>query len=364
MNTSIEEIAMKVATLSLAVGIAVGAVVVPSFATVDPAFSIRVVDSTESTVLGLPAMLVLEVKNISMADQILPRYSARLRVDVTLAPEEAWAWLKEDEHVGRESFLRFHKEKLVVPPGWVMTTRRGFRPPVAGEYKIRIALHFRDTSRKESLLGEVAEHWVGEVRTNTVTVKVREPEGLDAEAYRAILALGTTNARESEPARFWRALAFEPGAGKLLMTRYVESIYAASVIHRKYAGGWLRAGPERVFSVFDRGFESQKGRLRCRKDASADTLTFEERYFVGPEYVMCRDSWLEIALENHPEAWFADEIRWKLALDRYLLGDPAACEGGLEELAEQARRPDVRARARDLLSAMRAKGMLPEEGTE
>jgi len=327
-------------------------------------FAVRVVDPVESTVLGLAVTARVEIRNVSGREQAFPFFGQGVRVEVVDAPRSASSLLESEGETATSRWARFVKEKKqVVPPDWRVGIQLGFRPPLVGEYAYRVVVRFPDTGKLARLAGEHPNHWVGTIATRPIRVRVVEPQGVDAEAFRAILALGTTNARESEPARFWRALAFEPGAGKLLMTRYVESIYAASVIHRKYAGGWLRAGPERVFSVFDRGFESQKGRLRCRKDASADTLTFEERYFVGPEYVMCRDSWLEIALENHPEAWFADEIRWKLALDRYLLGDPAACAAGLEALAEHGR-ADVAVKARDLLSAMRAKGMLPGEGTE
>ena len=74
----------------------------------------------------------------------------------------------------------------------------------------------------------------------------------------------------------------------------------------------------------------------------------------------CRDHWLNTVLRNHPEIWFADEIRFKLAIDRYRLGESESSVAELEDLAEHGK-PYVATKAGDLLSAMKAKGMLQEK---
>jgi hypothetical protein len=78
------------------------------------------------------------------------------------------------------------------------------------------------------------------------------------------------------------------------------------------------------------------------------------------ELVAWRDRWFASVLKDHPDIWFADDLRFNLALDHYLLGDKAGCEAALEELAA-SRRPYVAAKVEQLLEAMREKGMLETE---
>jgi len=76
--------------------------------------------------------------------------------------------------------------------------------------------------------------------------------------------------------------------------------------------------------------------------------------------VKWRKGWFDTILKHHPNIWFADEVRFRIALDDYLLGDTDGCEAGLEDLAEHGK-PYVATKAGELLAAMKAKGMLGEK---
>jgi len=323
-------------------------------------FAVRVVDPVESTVLGLAVTARVEIRNVSGREQAFPFFGQGVRVEVVDAPRSASSLLESEGETASSRWARFVKEKKqVVPPDWRVVIQLGFRPPLVGEYAYRVVVRFPDTGKLARLAGEHPNHWVGTIATRPIRVRVVEPQGLDAEAFRAIVTLDSTTTKSSEPARFWRALAFEPGAGKLLMTRYVASVYAAVRIYDFYG----RFDPGAPVSSFLKYLETEgkSGHyFSTLCDATGAPDAEHPVKLKGRTYLMCRDAWLEIALKHHPDIWFADEMRLKLALDRYLLGDNAACAAGLEALAEHGR-TDVAAKARDLLGAMRAKGMLPEE---
>lgn len=82
---------------------------------------------------------------------------------------------------------------------------------------------------------------------------------------------------------------------------------------------------------------------------------------MGRAYLEWKVGWFGRALKHHPDVWFADEMRFSRALDRYLLGDKDGCRVELEQLGAKGK-PYVAEKAKELLAAMRAKGML-EEGS-
>ena len=84
------------------------------------------------------------------------------------------------------------------------------------------------------------------------------------------------------------------------------------------------------------------------------------RSYSGEAFLQWRDGWFDLILKDHQQIWFGDELRFVSTLDRYLLGDKDSCAAGLEELAEHGK-PYVASKAGELLSAMKAKGMLEEK---
>ncbi len=187
------------------------------------------------------------------------------------------------------------------------------------------------------------EVWVGSFESDTVVVTAVEPEGIDREAYEV----------------FGPGIVFDTRLHGELLRRFPTSTYAAYVVWKRFVKGWGGMDAGLVVTTLGRPYPFRTELLPCDRDGRPVGGT-ETRF--EPEGIFrCRAGWMELVLKHHPDAWFADEIRLRLALDRYRLGDPVVCAAGLEELAENGR-TDVAAKARDLLSAMRAKGMLPGEG--
>jgi hypothetical protein len=180
------------------------------------------------------------------------------------------------------------------------------------------------------------EVWQGSFQSNVVTVVVVEPEGIDEEAYEAF---GRNPLGDSE--RY----------GELLR-RFPTSTYAAYVVWEYGAKGIVSMPVENLVS-YAAGGTSLLG--NSVPDASGSW-----RSYSGEAFLQWRDGWFDLILKDHQQIWFGDELRFVSTLDRYLLGDKDSCAAGLEELAEHGK-PYVASKAGELLSAMKAKGMLEEK---
>ncbi len=355
--------------------VAMTAAVSISFAEKPAPFSVEVEEVRNSELLGLPVVLALKIRNTSAIEQNHPKFSATLRLDVLEAPADAERWLKADERVGKDSRLSYTDERTSVPADWITTTKRGFLPPVAGEYQVRVALRFRETGRREALCGESSDHWVGEVLTRVVKVEVHPPVGLDAQTFAAISALAPKN-RGSFSAADRYQKAFWPGttdAMDLLLGEFLESTYTAHKIFTVFVSDHP-VGTNDVFVESYRRQASPEGLMRTGGETWCDSAgrprTIREEWvrLRGKDFIRCRDNWLQIVLQHHPDAWFAHEIQMKLAVDHYLLGENEE-SGELLTSLTKSTQPLVAEKAKGLLTAMRNNGMLerrtrPKQGPE
>ncbi|MCD4748908.1 MAG: hypothetical protein K8R59_05985 [Thermoanaerobaculales bacterium] len=344
--------------------VAMTAAVSIGFAEKPAPFSVEVEEVRNSVLLGLPVVLALKIRNTSAMEQNYPKFSATLRLDVLEAPAEAERWLKADERVGKDGRLSYTDERTSVSADWITTTKRGFLPPVAGEYQVRVALRFRETGRREALCGESSDHWVGEVLTRLVKVEVHLPVGLDAQTFAAISALAPKDRGSFSTADRYQK-AFWPGttdAMDLLLGEFLESAYTAHKIFTVFVSDHP-VGTNDVFVESYRRQASPGGLMRtggetwCDSAVQPRTIREEWIRLRGKDFIRCRDNWLQIALQHHPDAWFADEIRMKLAVDHYLLGEKEECDELLTGLTKSTR-PLVAEKAKDLLKAMKNNGML------
>ena len=145
-----------------------------------------------------------------------------------------------------------------------------------------------------------------------------------------------------------------------LLRRFPTSTYAAYVVWKNYLRFVLDTWSiESLTQLATEPPWSDSNSVPCELPTGCGGRHW--RSLEGEAFRSWRARWGERILKHHPNIWFADQVRFRLALDRYLLGDKPACAAGLEALAEHGR-PEVGAKAKDLLAAMRAKGMLPEEG--
>ena len=225
-------------------------------------------------------------------------------------------------------------------PGWTKDYAVPLCLPGVGTYVVEVVAGETIDSFKV-ISGEVFELWTGQSTSELIRVEVTTPKGIDKEAHDAF---GPNLEADS---RHWIDI----------LQRFPGSTYAAYVILERYAKGVSNTNVENRVDSIQRGPTNESGSGLCDWEGRLDLST--QNRFSGFKYVRCRDAWVSLALKHHSDIWFADEIRLKLALDRYMLGDKDACSAGLEALADHAR-PYVAEKAQALLQAMQSKGMLPE----
>jgi len=260
---------------------------------------------------------------------------ARTQDDETLTPCRP-AGFAEDVIVGRPR----------LEPGWTHALDVPVCLPGTGTYRVRVVAGETRASYVNAS-GEKLDLWTGSSRSEEVMVEVFAPEGIDREAYEA----------------FGPGIVFDTRRHGELLRRFPTSTYAAYVVWKKTWPGTRPVEIESVLYSMERGPVSFGQTYLPCVDSQSPACRDMGYPPGGNEAARRQAAWIDLVLEHHPNLWFADELRFKKAYADYFLGDPAACAAGLEALAEHGR-ADVAAKARDLLSAMRAKGMLPGEGTE
>ena len=324
-------------------------------------FSIEVIDAPSHVFLGMPVVPQLRVKNTSGMEQALPFFSMTVWMDLIESPEGPENWFPKERGFRREQRISSPEEGRKAPLEWKREFGHGFAPPCAGTYKFRFILSSKPSGRMGKLMGELPEHWVGEVSTEPITVVVRKPEGIDGEAFDMVCRLRKEHGAHlaDYPAGCYQMSVWPPGeptgARTLLLTKYRDSIYASYEIYKSYRNNWiwsldLYEQPGNLSSIW--------GYTQCDSSAMPDRGMKESRKLIGKEYLRCQEQWLQIALENHPDTWFSDDIRLILAGDAYLLGDKDRCRSLLEGLVAKGR-PYVASMAQDLLDGMIEKDMLP-----
>jgi len=170
-----------------------------------------------------------------------------------------------------------------------------------------------------------------------VSFALQPPEGVDKQAY--------------------EAFGHDPLAGNRrygeLLRRFPTSTYTAYLIWKLQVMGIASRDPEKMADSLALGLSHQWNSVPGPGGSAWMSLH-------GADLVKWRKGWFDTILKHHPNIWFADEVRFRIALDDYLLGDTDGCEAGLEDLAEHGK-PYVASKAGELLAAMKAKGMLGEK---
>lgn len=329
-------------------------------------FSVEIVDHSERTVLGLPVRGVTRLSNQSEASQPTAFLHAFLKIEVIDGPPEAMACLAGDrarrgaggsEAGGLVPDL-VSKKTASVSPGWSTDVDWSLLLPEPGTYTL--VSRFSMTQGREQRVGEPDDNWVGEVQSTAVTVRVLEPAGVDKEVFERYSTL-VPEGRYCSPAMRYM-LAFEipyQFADKTdLVRRYPGSTYAADQVQGRYLQVWPRFDPEHVIrSRVARPLEDAKGRVPCPPPEQC--LESGEIYLRGADYIGWMLGWCDRILEGRPETSLAQEVRYARAVYRCRIGDTGGCVADLTELIERGR-PYVAAQARELLSALKAEGILEE----
>jgi len=189
-----------------------------------------------------------------------------------------------------------------------------------------------------------SEVWAGHFASNSVLIQAVEPQGIDKQAYEA----------------FGPAVVFDSKGQGELLRRFPTSTYAAYVVWKRTWPGLASVTTDVPLYGMERGPGSFPPiSLPCvdPQSAACEDVGFPP---TGQEGARRQAAWLDLVLRSHPGIWFADELRFKRAYAAFFLGDKDACEAGLEDLAQHGK-PYVASKARELLAAMKAKGMLGEK---
>jgi len=264
--------------------------------------------------------------------QLLGSPSVRLRLDARNPDGEHMRWTCEP----REGYVDYGSHgPRTIQPGSQWEKVIPFCPQEAGAYVVRGWL---ETTIENSDRIDVF--------SDSLTITIAEPTGVDAEAYTAFD--GDPLSIYSRRGRQWSEL----------LQRFPTSTYAAYVIWSNFVRGTSsdKNSVDVLLGDLSTSIESQSNSVPCDIPRWCDDNGWMSMQ--GEIFVRWRTGWFDRVLKYHPDIWFADEVRLKLALDSYLLGDKASCAAGLEALADHAK-PYVAEKARALLEAMQSKNMLP-----
>jgi len=244
----------------------------------------------------------------------------------------------------------FRTKRLYRAEETVSLANFSFMPRCPGNYSASYWCHVPAEALNPERNGKTGkietndEVWQGSFQSNVVTVTVVEPQGIDEEAYEAF---GRNPLGDSE--RFAE-----------LLRRFPTSTYAAYVVRKKTHPGTRPPKIDNNLYAMARGIGSfGPTSLPCVDPTSSKCIDVGISPG-GHEGARRAAAWLDLVLRHYPDIWFADELRYKSAYTAFFLGDKDACATGLEDLAEHGK-PYVASKAAELLSAMKAKGMLEEK---
>lgn len=221
-------------------------------------------------------------------------------------------------------------------------------PP--GEYKLVFSLKY-SLKADEGLFDK-------EVQTST-KFYIDKPEGEDA-AWLQYVSEAKKKLFEENPTKL--ALKRALGWGDVLecgfcpsgyrdlraelLQKFPTSTYAAYVIYGRL-GNFAYA--DFTDSKFIRSIETQSI-LSNSYPTEAGWI-----WMKGEMNAAWWEKWVNLILKNHPDIWFADELKLKLAVNEIALKKYESGELALEKLAKEGK-PNVAERAKELLKVMEEKG--------
>jgi hypothetical protein len=177
------------------------------------------------------------------------------------------------------------------------------------------------------------DYWKGRVESNVCDLEVREPTGVDREAYD----------------RF----GGQPMRAPELLRDFPTSTYTAYVIRDFTSRGLSGSANDAIVDEFKDGAAGVLRDIPCPPSVSPcvqhDTL--ETR---GVKALDWTAEWIDLVLKTHPDIWFADEMRLRLALDEFIAGKSALGASDLENLAKNAR-PEIAEKASEILALLKQK---------
>jgi len=179
------------------------------------------------------------------------------------------------------------------------------------------------------------------------------PTGEDEAAYGYLLSPLSNATPEPCPAE----CTFTAGLAVEFLQKFPASTYAAYVVRDlTVSKGLAQVDPARLATLLGGGLRGVARSIPCPPAAGCDPnlrLNGQNR----PEQAIDWTArWIDIVLKAHPDIWFADELRLRLALDEIAAGKSSLGASNLENLSRTAP-PDIAASANRLLTLVKEKGL-------
>lgn len=222
-----------------------------------------------------------------------------------------------------------------------------------GPYKLQFTLNY--SLSNEGRLWEKEKKEVADFR-------IAEPLGEDAkyldELWKSIQQSGADSLMrpdKTSPLR-WNEVLQPPIKGFLsnLLVKHPTSIYAACLIYES-----MRAFVTSNWHIVANDISNSHTGCRSLPDDTGkmqdgwQTLTFDQE-------MKWWDKWIGIVLKNHPDIWFAGELKLKRAVDLVRQGKYDAGAADLQMLAGDTKGP-VACAAKEFLGIMKEKGWQKSE---
>ncbi len=180
--------------------------------------------------------------------------------------------------------------------------------------------------------------WEGQIKPQALHIRISEPIGVDRQALVALSGHPLENATE-------------------LLERFPTSKYAAYAIwQHSDAKGLAESQPHKVLKAVETGLIYQSEMVLPCPDVSGK---MSPRRCNGREATACRAYWYAIVLKNHPDIWFADQIRLRSAIDQLALKNTQAAQADLEAIAK-SEISGMAPKAKQYLDLMKQNGWIKE----
>ncbi len=177
------------------------------------------------------------------------------------------------------------------------------------------------------------------IQSNHIKFRIVKPTGIDLEVYN----------------KYHNSCNQITLTAQDLLQKFPTSTYAAYAVCPP--NQWTsNTDPEKILKAIESGSYLSSGSVIDDTGKSKDGYL----YLGGKELVEYRTKWIGIVLKNHPDIWYADDLRLRLAVDQIALKNYKQGESDLRNLSEE-NKGEVAEKARRYLDLMKQKGWIKEE---
>ena len=215
----------------------------------------------------------------------------------------------------------------------------------AGKYQFKLVVDMKPGLSEGAALSAVSAE---------ADVEVVEPTGEDRAAYEYLLSPLSNAPPEPCPAE----CTFSTGLAAGLLQKFPASTYAAYVVRDlTVSKGLAQVDPARLATLLGGGLRAVARSIPCPPGAGCDANLRPDGQNRPEQAIDWSARWIDIVLKAHPDVWFADELRLRLALDEIAAGRSSLGASDLENLSKTAH-PDIADKAGKLLALVKEDGSI------